>query len=213
MSSKTKTAGKCLSCEAEFAKGPMARHLERCAYPHAKDVVAVTRLRVEAPGSPFWVDLDVKTTATMRQLDEFLREIWLDCCGHLSAFDIGELRYVVSTPDAAHPHEQTMKTKVSAALPEPGNAFRYEYDHGQPTELRLEVVEQRHAPARRDAVRLLARNEAPVWKCTTCTKSAQSVCASCKGFLCAAHIQKHKCGATTLPVTNSPRMGVCGYAG
>jgi len=31
--------------------------------------------------------------ATLTDLDGFLRDIWLECCGHLSAFDIGTVRY------------------------------------------------------------------------------------------------------------------------
>lgn len=35
----------------------------------------------------------VPMTAPLRKLDHFLRHIWLECCGHLSAFDIGCNRY------------------------------------------------------------------------------------------------------------------------
>jgi hypothetical protein len=76
----------------------------------------------------------------------------------------------------------------------------------------------RHAPSRRDVVRLLARNDAPVWTCTECDNAAVSLCSYCidedDTFLCEAHAEDHECGEEAmLPVVNSPRMGVCGYSG
>ncbi len=33
--------------------------------------------------------------ATLADLDDFLRGIWLECCGHLSSFDIEGVTYTV----------------------------------------------------------------------------------------------------------------------
>jgi hypothetical protein len=183
-------------------------------------VVDVAQLRIDAPGTPFWLDLDVKTSATLRQLDEFLRETWLDCCGHLSSFAIDGLSYEVAMDVGTPPKdERTMKTRVLTALPpEAGSIFTYEYDYGSTTALRIAFIGRRHAPARRDAVRLLARNDAPAWKCSTCDKPATSVCAYCffekQKFMCKTHTKRHGCEeAAFMPVVNSPRMGVCAYVG
>jgi hypothetical protein len=71
----------------------------------------------------------------------------------------------------------------------------------------------------RPAVRLLVRNTPPTWPCATCGQPATAVCSYCLGapsgpFACAAHLGEHDCGEMEgfLPVVNSPRMGVCGYA-
>lgn len=68
------------------------------------------------------------------------------------------------------------------------------------------------------AVRVVARNEPPIWPCDTCGQPATLVCAQCvydgQAFYCAEHGPSHDCGEEMLlPVVNSPRMGVCGYAG
>jgi hypothetical protein len=181
----------------------------------------VAQIRVDFPGSPFWLDLDVKANATMRQVDQFLRNIWLECCGHLSSFEVGDSRYVVAMSDGffgPEPGERSMNTSVSAALPSVGSTFRYEYDYGSTTLLRLKVIALRHAPSRRNAVRLLARNESPVWKCTECGEPAVTLCSYCiyerPAFVCEAHVNEHECDQEAmLPVVNSPRMGVCGYTG
>jgi hypothetical protein len=199
----------------------MIRHVSQCAYPDVKDTAAVTQIRVDAPGTPFWLDLDVKSNATLRQLDEFLRHIWLECCGHLSSFEMGHTRYVVAMSGGffgPEPDERSMNTRMSASLPPVGSMFSHEYDYGSTTQLRLKVVAHRQAPSRRESVRLLARNKEPIWTCTECGEIASAVCGYCiyegNAFACNAHVEDHKCGdEAMLPVVNSPRMGVCGYTG
>jgi len=221
MTSRTESTGKCQLCDASVSKRQMVRHLADCAYPDAKDVAAVAQIRVDVPRSPFWLDLDIKMNATMRQLDDFLRDIWLECCGHLSSFNVGATRYVVAMSDGffgPEPDERSMNTRISAALPPVGSTFAYEYDYGSTTVLRLKVMAPRHAPSRRNVFRLLARNDAPVWSCTECDNTATSLCSYCVyeggAFVCEAHTDDHECGdEAMLPVVNSPRMGVCGYTG
>jgi Plasmid pRiA4b ORF-3-like protein len=217
----TESVGTCSLCGGSFSKRQMLRHLSLCAYPDTKSIAAVVHLRVDVPRSPFWLDLDVKTNATMQHLDDFLRGIWLECCGHLSAFEIGRTQYVTMLSDSfwgREPDERSMSARISAALPAAGSTFAYEYDFGSTTELRLKVVAPHHAPSRRDAVRLLAINDPPVWQCNDCDEMATVLCSYCANegdaFFCDAHADVHDCGEEAmLPVVNSPRMGVCGYTG
>ena len=44
-----------------------------------------------------WMHLEIPVEATLRDLDQFLRDIWLECCGHLSAFTIGSTQYELDT--------------------------------------------------------------------------------------------------------------------
>jgi hypothetical protein len=198
----------------------MLRHLSDCAYPEGGKT-ALVQLRVDAPGTPFWLDVDVKATAQLRDLDDFLRKVWLECCGHLSSFEVGRTSYVVLMSDdffGPAPDERSMDARVSASLPPVGSTFSYEYDYGSTTHLRLKVVAHRKALSRRESVRLLARNDDPVWTCTDCAATATELCAYClqedDAFFCDAHADEHNCGEEAmLPVVNSPRMGVCGYTG
>jgi hypothetical protein len=204
-----------------LSKRQILRHLSKCAYFEGKNVAAVVQIRVDAPGTPFWLDVDIKTNSTLRQLDDFLRNIWLECCGHLSSFEIGHRRYVVIMSDdffGPEPDERSMNTRLSASLPPVGSLFSYEYDFGSTTYLRLKIVAHRQAPSRRESVRLLARNDDPVWPCAVCQQPASALCAYCinadDAFFCEAHVEDHDCGEEAmLPVVNSPRMGVCGYTG
>ena len=47
----------------------------------------------DAWGGAYWLHLEMRGSATLEDLDFYLREIWLECCGHLSAFEIGPVRY------------------------------------------------------------------------------------------------------------------------
>ncbi len=111
-----------------------------------------------------------------------------------------------------------MKIKLRDVLC--GGRFEYEYDFGSTTALALEVTGDRSARIGRPAVRLLARNLAPVFACATCDSPATLICPYCvhegiDAFTCQDHRGQHRCGEAEalLPVVNSPRTGVCAYVG
>jgi hypothetical protein len=166
---------------------------------------ALLLLRAEARGLPtFWLDMAVKREGKLKDVDRFLRRIWLECCGHMSEFSTGTHRTV------------SMNTKVREALGL-GDRLGYVYDFGSSTELVVRLLGGVNA-ASKDTVRLAARNEPPTWPCDACGKAATAVCTQClyegKGFCCSGHESSHDCGEDMLsPVVNSPRMGVCGYTG
>lgn len=56
---------------------------------------------VRAPKRPHWIELGVLSGAHLHELDRFLRSGWLECCGHLSDFKIGDEVYsiAVSMPE------------------------------------------------------------------------------------------------------------------
>jgi len=221
--------GICQLCQATFSKAAMTRHLEACKQKHAgsktpsgKGRLQKTRLLhlvVEGRYRPeYWMHLEVPAHATLEDLDRFLRHTWLECCGHLSAFTIQGETYSTS---ALGPYEEMEDEGMDVALGEvlsPGVKFSHEYDFGTTTELSLKVVSEREGDVRGKAVRLLARNEAPVIPCGSCGKIATQVCSNCiwegEGWVCKGCAGEHECGEEMLlPVVNSPRVGMCGYTG
>lgn len=216
--------GVCGLCKERLPKPAMTRHLAVCAPRHDHHRGAVCELwhlRGEAKGaSVYWIDLEIKGDASLRRLDEFLRRTWLECCGHMSAFEIGRLRYsgLVDHEFDLGRAERSMAARISSTLT-PGQRFSYEYDFGSTTDLVLKALGTRHGTAGRTAVRLLARNEPPVWPCAVCAKPASVICPLCSDgsnpFSCPVHVREHACEdeEAFLPVVNSPRMGVCGYSG
>lgn len=234
MSRRVASYGVCALCGYRGAKAGMSRHLTACAPDHATKGAALThlfRLRVEAARSPrYWLDLEIQAGARLFHLDQFLRDVWLECCGHLSAFTVGGVRYEASPGERdpffdlfGGPHPRSMDAWIGEVV-RPGLAFRYEYDFGSTTELKLKTVEARRGKIGRVPLRLLTRNEPPAWQCMACEASATEICTWCTGeaavpFFCKTHATAHvvevhkKDEGALLPVVNSPRMGVCGYTG
>lgn len=207
--SKAGAFGTCEVCGSRKSKAAMVAHLKEClpSRPLARGVVSqVILLRVQARDIPiFWLDIAVKQQARLKDVDRFLRSIWLECCGHMSAFHAGAHRNV------------SMNAKLGGALGVVGERLGYVYDFGSSPELIVSLSGSADGSFR-NAVQLAARNEPPIWPCDRCRQPATMVCAQCvhedKGFCCADHATSHDCGEDMLlPVVNSPRMGVCGYTG
>jgi len=92
--------GICRFCQQEFAKGKMTQHLKSCKARFASAAEQEGReqrllhLFVEGKYRPdYWMHLEVPAELTLADLDDFLRAIWLECCGHLSEFEIGGVSY------------------------------------------------------------------------------------------------------------------------
>jgi Plasmid pRiA4b ORF-3-like protein len=222
MSAPTPTNyGICALCGKRIAKSSASRHMVKCAADHDPkkgSPCQLVELRIQAEGVPeFWLQIEVKSSARLRSIDQFLRDTWLECCGHLSQFIVGRTRYE-STVDPAWAQENTrsMSCTVGEVFSRAGATAAYEYDLGTTTALEIKVVRVREAHAGRQAVRLLARNEPPCWVCAVCGQPATTICTECLDgdLLCDEHAESHGCDDEMfLPVVNSPRAGACGYCG
>ena len=215
--------GRCNLCATVTPKAAMGRHLERCLAAHSVGQGTgdgLFLLRVEGSQAPFyWLDLEAQSVARLSDLDRFLRHIWLECCGHCSAFEIGSTMYTKAfVGSLRRDRQRSLHVTLREALGGVTTWFKYEYDYGSPTYLRLRVRGSRSGVIGRQPVRLLARNEPPVWHCRVCGAPATALCCYCAAerdpLFCDEHSSQHRCGdEALLPVVNSPRIGVCGYTG
>jgi len=221
--------GACQLCGARVERARAALHCAECACAHdvsTGGLQQIVQLRATSPGlQSYWIDFEAKADAKLEAIDAFLRRVWLECCGHLSVFRIGKVDYFSRGYEfglvgafGASGTECGMNIKLRDALR--SSRFEYEYDFGSTTALELEVTGERSGRIGRPAVRLLARNSAPVFPCATCGAPATLICPYCihegtGAFTCHAHRDQHRCGEEEafLPVVNSPRLGVCAYVG
>ena len=197
------TKGNCFLCGSELGKVAMKNHILR-AHVEADGQECVL-LKIEgAYDKDYWLIVDIPIGSTLTILDAFLRKIWLECCGHMSAFsgpgylEIGKGRKL-----------------GSFAV---GDKLLHEYDFGSTTETLITVIGRTVRTPQKQAVRLLARNIPPVFECASCGKKAAYICTECmyetgNPFYCEDCAEEHEHDGMLLPVTNSPRMGVCGYCG
>lgn len=199
----------------------MARHLAACA--KRREATAATDagrgeprdlvlLQVrDAESGDFWLYLEVDGEATLQQVDGYLRAIWLECCGHLSEFSTGG--WDGRTVGKAQ--------KVGRAF-RSGAELTHIYDFGTESVTLLKAIAVREGKrATRHPIALLARNAPPASECQECGEPATHFCVECvyedeaAGTLCARHASSHphEGYGGTVPLVNSPRMGLCGYEG
>lgn len=218
--------GICGICRAEVEVKQMLRHVKLCRLVHplkeGKKEQKIFTLRVTAPEYPgYLLYLEIEGGKKLSLLDAFLRGIWLECCGHISQFTIGGEIYSSFTDREMMRdlgEQSDMTTKVQEVLGE-GLVFQYEYDMGSTTYLKLEVVDVRETKESvPEGILPIIRNAAPEIQCKECKVPATKVLMDYSenhGAYCDACAEKlaEDDLDMTLPVVNSPRMGVCGYTG
>ena len=230
------TRGYCKYCGKEYTRTGMLKHLQSCkkrmeVCENSKKMSAYYELMLYGTyNKDYWLIIQIKENATLECLDQFIRDIWVECCGHLSAFDIEGVRYE-QIPDNdflwGKPAED-MSHKLKEVL-EVGMEIGYEYDFGSTTELTIKVVDFYKAPEQKENVTILSRNNPIQFTCSVCGKNPAVWIDPIKmynedPFWCEECLEKYENGELDeeieveesgylLPVTNSPRMGVCGYEG
>jgi hypothetical protein len=221
MARKKQTRGKCIFCGREMAKGGLTRHLKTC--PQRQQAVSAagqgpgqegTLYHLQAQDAwwgDFWLHLEMRGSAPLKDLDRYLRAIWLECCGHLSRFSIG-----------GWAGDEIPMTRRAERVFEPGLVLTHIYDFGTSSVTLVKVVDVRHGkPLTSHPIFLMARNDRPQMSCVVCDQPAAWLCFECMyeldepGTLCDRHAKRHphKEYGELVPLVNSPRVGLCGYTG
>jgi hypothetical protein len=222
MPTRKQSRGACVFCGREMSRTGLSKHLQSCsqrqaAVAAAENSAAAARqplyhlLVRDAYDGNYWLHLEVNGRATLKDLDQYLRAIWLECCGHLSRFSVGGWRS----------KEIAKSRKIEMAL-EPDTELTHIYDFGTSSETTIKAVSVRQGrPLSGKPIYLMARNKPPQAVCVECGGTAGYYCADClveRGewlSLCQEHCADHdhdEYGGPS-PLVNSPRLGLCGYAG
>ena len=204
-----------------MTRSGLVRHLETC--PQRGEAIgtvgqgtgkeqALYHLQVQdAWGGDFWLHLEMNGSATLQDLDRYLRAIWLECCDHLSQFSIG-----------GWSGREIAKRRRAEEVFEPGLELTHIYDFGTSSKTLIRAVGVRKGkPLTRHPIFLMARNEMPEATCVECGQPATHLCLECEqelnqpGTLCDEHARKHphEDYGEPIPLVNSPRLGMCGYTG
>lgn len=209
--SKIKSEGKCVFCEKNYSGSGISRHLQT----HLKGLPKAENKRsfhLKVDASPFFLHLLVDGNTSLGTLDDFLRKIWLECCGHLSQFSFGSW------------NEEIGKGTPARKVFSKGSTLWYAYDFGSTTELDLKCLNE-YPTATPEGIRLLSRNEPLQLMCHTCEKeTATQMCTvhwSMDGghLFCEVCAEKHQeecddaADYAMAFLYNSPRSGVCAYEG
>ncbi|MCL2815927.1 MAG: Rho termination factor N-terminal domain-containing protein [Oscillospiraceae bacterium] len=199
--------GNCYMCKKTLGETAMKNHVLK---EHDTGSEESFLLKIEsADFRDYWLYIDIPHARKLESLDRFLREIWLECCGHMSCFTASHNSY-----------GNISKSRTIGSFKE-GDKIFYEYDMGTTTALHVKFIGEIKRPKQSSAVRLLARNIPPVLPCFVCGSPAKFVCTECMynpdesvgAVYCQKHAAKHEHDDMMMPITNSPRSGECGYDG
>lgn len=203
--------GTCFLCNEEVDHRSIVKHIKTClenknyvSHP-LSEKERIFLIKVYC-GKEFWLYIEINGSCVLEDLDSYLRQVWLECCGHMSQFRINGQYY---SCDGG-------MNKVIHRVLKVDTEFDYEYDFGDTTSLGGKVLSSRLGSLKND-IRLVAQNNLPAdIVCATCPKKPEVICTICEEFICEACKEDHDgCEGEDfmLPVVNSPRMGVCGYCG
>ncbi len=200
-----KYEGQCKFCKKDFTKRQITGHLDNCPKREKDENVKNLRLRISDPCKKnFWLIAEVDNQAKFKDLDNLIRNVWVECCDHLSEFgdygnEVGKGRIIMNTLNT-------------------GDSTNYIYDFGSSTELVIEALGySNYRISNKKKTELVARNYLPTSNCIKCGRQAMQVCTACSENMpalicdkCAEkyHNEEEHC---LLPLANSPRSGVCGY--
>lgn len=231
------TKGFCKYCGKEYTKTGMLRHLGACKKRKLKlsEEIGKRRCRyfqIVLSGkynNDYWLIIETSENTTLKELDKFIRDIWVECCNHLSMLTIDGVEYE-SSPNTSYfwgTPSKNMNYRLKDVC-KVGDTISYEYDFGSTTNLVLKLYGVREGEKKNNEIVILSRNNPLEILCSHCEKNraiwvmpqryyeGDPFC--CKECLC----EVRDCEEEELDyfvwdgweiVCNSPRMGVCGYEG
>jgi hypothetical protein len=220
---KLKSEGECFYCKESFAGSGISRHLSTHLKSIEKENLTKKKsYHIKVVGEKlYFLHLLIDENSSLEDLDYFLKRIWLECCGHLSSFEIKGARQVQNWMDYSDQFGLDMNTKIGDLFKK-GLKLDYEYDFGSTTYLKINVLNEYFIQSKEDIL-LLSRNAPLKIICDTCKeKPAQVACLlwhDKETMFCnsCGEIHAKQCSDFSeyswASIINSPRMGVCAYSG
>lgn len=230
------TKGFCKYCGKEYTRGGMLRHLQACKKRNIRLATENGKRRCryfqivisDKYMKAYWLIIETSENTTLKELDKFIRDIWVECCGHLSMFTCDGVQYE-SCPNTDRfwgPPSKNMNYRLKDVV-EVGDSISYEYDFGSTTELILSIHSCHEGEKKNNDIVILSRNNPPKIVCSNCEQN-EAKWVDPQGYYEGLPFWCEKCinegygndeegeyyeSEFLLPICNSPRMGVCGYEG
>lgn len=219
--------GKCYYCDKEFSKAGILKHIKSCKVMNESMKLqekafdgSINKFILEIHSKydkNYWLYIAINVNCKLTNLDKFLRDIWVECCGHLSMFEINGERYEskVDTDDFWGMPSKSMDVRLKSVI-SVNDTIEYEYDFGSTTYLEIKVIDRIACLNKGKDIELIARNNEPEIKCSNCGSKASYYDRENQQCLCDNCFKNYagdKDMIEELGYVNSPRAGVCGYYG
>ncbi|AWK50586.1 nucleic acid-binding protein [Clostridium beijerinckii] len=204
---------KCYYCNKELTERTIKRHMKNCSemkksiYEKRIDDKEqrnqfIIAIKPKYAGNEYCIYLSMDGTLGLVHIDQFIRDIWVECCGHLSGFKIRNKFY----------QDNQMNTQLNDIL-NIDEKFEYEYDFGSTTCLVLDVVNIIEVPSSFSQIEIIARNHEIKHVCKICGAEAKYFNYEKDEWGCENCIDGDNDIIMEFDYCNSPRDGVCGYEG
>ena len=180
---RIKFDGICCRCGSKISKkkNSILKHVNDCRKTEAKEKRNDLILFIEGKHAKrYWLVIKISKDSSLKKLDGFIRDAWVECCGHLSEFF--ELHGRIS-----------MCHKIGDVFKD-YEKIEYVYDFGSSTELVISCIGEIKSEDDGD-IKLMLRNEMPEFACAKCKKTAALECPYCMDddrYYCKKCCKTHK---------------------
>ena len=173
--------GKCYYCGKELTERTIKRHMKNCS--EMKKVIEekmentkgireqfLISIKDKQASRKYCVYVSIDAGLQLAHLDKFIRDIWVECCGHLSTFYIDREEYSHNS-DGQYKMNFLLKDILSI-----DKKFQYKYDFDLTTHLILEVVDIIKVSEEFSQIEIIARNNEEILEQAYCNSPRDGVC-------------------------------------
>lgn len=219
----------CQICNKKFGCRQIFDHRQQCLSDlhQDKNGYLISMFSHGITGETYELHIIVNKKCKLQHLDNYLREIWCECCNHLSIFELYVDSDVITTSDNKKkkiklvPFSMELPKKDMIAKYGIGSKIIYTYDMGSTTTIYIQIGGELNGKKKNNDVEIVYRNNKPLIKCDKCSKKARffkidiPLCKLC-GKKSNKDNDSKSCDSDDddddlLKIVNSPRTGVCGY--
>jgi len=211
--------GICFVCNAQFPIAECKKHMNECVNNMIAETdnsnQSLTILHLVAEVDPkYWLYVIVRSDATLKDLNKFLREYWMED-DHLSCF---EYISAITTIPTMTLKEIPMKSTIKTVFCDTSVNVQYIFDYGAWTYVYIKLVGIAVSKKEISHPMVIAKNVPLYHECTECKKAPGVALCSCDKCMCEG-CSVNGCAECQLeqdelsPVFDSPRMGRGGFDG
>lgn len=156
--------GKCYFCGKDVTNRTAKRHVKTCSVFQEKNEEGIKLSKSlkerfiikisDKETKKFVLYIVIDSYLKLRELDSFIREIWVECCNHLSLFRINGEKYL-SNVELNDGESQNVSLEEVLCV---GDTFDYEYDFGTTTYLEGEIVDKIKSGDSAPQIEIIIRN-------------------------------------------------------
>ncbi|WP_297632333.1 SEC-C metal-binding domain-containing protein [uncultured Clostridium sp.] len=156
--------GKCYFCGKDVTNRTAKRHAKTCSVFQEKNEEGIKLSKSlkerfiikinDKETKKFTLYIVMDSYLKLRELDNFIRDIWVECCNHLSLFKINGERYFSNTEINDGENQEYRLEEIFDI----GDKFDYEYDFGTTTYLEGEIIDKIKSGDNAPQIEIIIRN-------------------------------------------------------